>query len=107
MSNRTIPTVDLSKFVHGNEEERKAFVDKLGKAFHEVGFVGVVNHGIPKELVDGFYDESKTFFSQPVSTKRKYKLTNIQIMYTQRKHQNSTILEKNFIKDSRAQVVIY
>lgn len=77
MSNRTIPTVDLSKFVNGNAEERKAFVDKLGKAFHEVGFVGVVNHGIPKELVDGFYNESKTFFSQPVSTKRKYKLDGL------------------------------
>ncbi len=77
MSKRTIPTVDLSKFVHGNAEEQKAFVDKLGKAFHEVGFVGVINHGIPKELVSGFYDESKTFFSQPVSIKRKYKLEGL------------------------------
>lgn len=77
MSNRTIPTVDLSKFVHGNEEERKAFVDKLGKAFHEVGFVGVVNHGIDKSLVDSFYNASKAFFSQPVSVKRKYEVKDL------------------------------
>ena len=77
MSNRTIPTVDLSKFVHGNAEERKAFVDKLGKAFHEVGFVGVVNHGINKELVDGFYNASKEFFSQPVHIKRKYEIAGL------------------------------
>ncbi|MDF1699278.1 MAG: 2-oxoglutarate and iron-dependent oxygenase domain-containing protein [Saprospiraceae bacterium] len=77
MSNRTIPTVDLSKFVHGNAEERNAFVEKLGKAFHEVGFVGVVNHGIDKELVDGFYEASKTFFSQPVSIKRKYEIEGL------------------------------
>lgn len=77
MSNRTIPTVDLSKFVHGNEEEQKQFVDKLGKAFHEVGFVGVKNHGINKELVDGFYSSSKAFFSQPVSVKKKYEVAGL------------------------------
>lgn len=77
MSKRTIPTVDLSKFVNGSEEERKAFVDKLGIAFHEVGFVGVINHGIEKSLVDGFYNASKTFFSQPVSTKRKYEIKGL------------------------------
>jgi len=77
MSKRTIPTVDLSTFVNGNDEERKAFVDKLGKAFHEVGFVGVVNHGIEKTLVDGFYNSSKEFFSQPVSLKRKYEIKGL------------------------------
>ncbi len=74
---RTIPVVDLSSFVHGNEEQRKAFVDKLGKAFHEVGFVGVNNHGISKEIVDGFYDASKRFFSLPISKKRSYKLDGL------------------------------
>lgn len=74
---RTIPVVDLSTFVNGNESEREAFVNKLGQAFHEVGFVGVVNHGISDELVKNFYNASKTFFSQPVSVKRKYKLDGL------------------------------
>jgi len=39
--------------------------------------VGVVNHGIKEELVKGFYDASKSFFSQPVSIKRKYKLEGL------------------------------
>ncbi len=71
---RTIPVVDLSKFVNGNDEEKKAFVDKLGKAFHEVGFVGVINHGIPKELVQGFYSASKEFFSLRKDVKVKYEM---------------------------------
>ena len=50
MSNRTIPVVDLSKFVNGSEEDRNQFVADIGRAFHEVGFVGVVNHGIAKEI---------------------------------------------------------
>ena len=77
MSNRTIPVVDLSTFVHGNEEDRKAFVDKIGKAFHEVGFVGVEGHGVPKELVDNFYKASKEFFSLPVSQKRTFKIEGL------------------------------
>lgn len=69
-----VPTVDLSKFVHGNESERQQFVHDLGKAFHEVGFVAVVNHGIPKTLVDGFYAASKAFFAHEESVKRQYEI---------------------------------
>lgn len=74
MAERVIPVVDLSKFTNGNEAERMEFVKKLGDAFHEVGFVGVRNHGIPKELIDQFYDSSKEFFSLPVEVKKQYEI---------------------------------
>ncbi len=74
MSNRAIPLVDLSKFVNGTEEERTDFINTLGNAFHDVGFVGVINHGVPKELVDGFYGSAKDFFKLPVSTKKRYEI---------------------------------
>jgi isopenicillin N synthase-like dioxygenase len=77
MAERTIPTVDLSKFVSGNDEEREAFVAKLGDAFHNVGFVGVVNHGVPQSLIDNFYNASKNYFSQPVDIKRKYEIKDL------------------------------
>jgi isopenicillin N synthase-like dioxygenase len=77
MKNRAIPLVDLSKFVDGNEEDRKQFVSELGKAFHEVGFVGVINHGVPKEVIDGFFNASKDYFSLPVATKKKYELKGL------------------------------
>lgn len=77
MSNRAIPVVDLSKFVDGNESERLAFINDLGKAFHEVGFVGVVNHGIGKDLVDHFYGQSKEFFSLPTQAKKKYEVPGL------------------------------
>lgn len=77
MQERTIPVVDLSTFVDGSREDRQLFVDTLGDAFHSVGFVGVVNHGIPQELVDAFYAASKAFFSLPVSVKTKYKLDGL------------------------------
>ena len=77
MKEKGIPTVDLSKFVQGTAEERKAFVQDLGRAFHEVGFVAVVNHGIPKTLVDGFYAASRAFFALPEAVKRKYELAGL------------------------------
>ena len=77
MSNRAIPVVDLSKFVNGNEQERNAFVQKLGNAFHTVGFVGVINHGVPQEIVDSYYSASKDFFSMPKSIKSKYEVAGL------------------------------
>ena len=77
MSARTIPVVDLSKFIDGSDSEKKEFVQEIGKAFHEVGFVGVVNHGVPTEIVDNFYHSSKAFFSLPVDKKRTYLLDGL------------------------------
>jgi isopenicillin N synthase-like dioxygenase len=77
MSDRSIPLVDLSKFVNGTEEEKKEFIETLGKAFHEVGFVGVINHQVPKSLIKNFYEASKEFFSLPVSTKRNYEIAGL------------------------------
>ena len=77
MRKRNIPVVDLSKYVNGSAEDRSSFVQELGKAFHEIGFVGVVNHGITKDLVDRFYNESKGFFGLPRETKYKYELAGL------------------------------
>ncbi|MCF8246390.1 MAG: 2-oxoglutarate and iron-dependent oxygenase domain-containing protein [Saprospiraceae bacterium] len=74
MAKRAIPLVDLSKFTEGTPEERTAFVAELGKAFHEIGFVGVINHGIPKQLIDDFYRSSRAFFALPEDVKRKYEI---------------------------------
>lgn len=74
MTQRAIPLVDLQRFTRGDEIERQAFVDDLGEAFHVTGFVGVINHGIPQELVDRFYNESKAFFALPEEFKRRYEI---------------------------------
>ena len=77
MSEKVIPVVDLSKFVNGNETEREAFVQKLGKAFHEIGFVGVKNHGIPMSLIEGFYKSSKSFFALSRDVKTNYEIPEL------------------------------
>ena len=74
---RAIPLVDLSDFTKGDEASKKAFIKKLSKAFHEIGFVGVVNHGIPKALVNKFYAESQAFFMLPTEKKQKYEVPGL------------------------------
>ncbi len=71
---RGIPLVDLDMYVNGNAAQRTTFVEELGNAFHNVGFVGVVHHGIPKDLVEHFYVQAKDFFSLPLETKQKYEI---------------------------------
>jgi len=77
MGKRVIPVVDLDQFTKGDTSSKSAFVDKLGKAFHEVGFVGVVNHGISKTLIDDFYNASKAFFALPVAVKKQYEIAGL------------------------------
>ena len=77
MAKRAIPLVDLSQFVDGDEQQRKDFVAALGKAFHEIGFVGVINHGIPKKLIEDFYAASKAFFALPEAVKKKYEVPGL------------------------------
>lgn len=74
MSTRTIPVVDLQQYISGNDEEKAQFVKQLGEAFHNVGFVGVRNHGVPKDLIENFYRVSKDFFSQSVDVKKSYEI---------------------------------
>lgn len=77
MKEKGIPTVDLSQFAIGNAAEKENFVRDLGKAFHEVGFVAVVNHGVPKALIDQFYAASKAFFALPEAVKKQYEIPGL------------------------------
>ncbi|HSR37305.1 MAG TPA: 2-oxoglutarate and iron-dependent oxygenase domain-containing protein, partial [Phnomibacter sp.] len=68
----SIPVVDLSTFTNGSESDRKAFVYELGRAYEDVGFVAVKNHGIPDELIEELYRYVKEFFSLPLPIKKNY-----------------------------------
>ena len=77
MSKSIVPVVDLAKFTSGTPEEKSEFIKNLGKAFHEIGFVAVKNHGIPQELIDGFYRTAKSFFGLETNVKRSYEVPGL------------------------------
>lgn len=74
---RAIPVVDLKQYTYGSAQEREDFVQTLGDAFQNVGFVGVINHGVPKNLIEDFYKAAKEFFALPESVKQKYEILGL------------------------------
>lgn len=73
----TIPTVNFADFVSGDPVRKADFVQRLGKAYQEVGFVAVQNHGIDQQLVDGFYDAVERFFALPDTVKQQYEVPGL------------------------------
>ncbi len=72
-----IPTVDLADFLSENPNSKNAFVQKLGKAYEEIGFVAVKNHGLSDELRDQLYNKVQRFFSLPEHIKKKYEIEGL------------------------------
>ena len=64
-------------FVNGNPEQKSAFVQKLGQAYEDVGFVAVKNHGIPAELIADLYKYVQQFFSLPSEKKKKFEIPEL------------------------------
>ncbi len=69
-----IPSVDLNDF--RNQNSKSEFVAQLGKAFHEIGFVAVKNHGLTAIQTDTLYNSFKVFFNLPEYTKELYNIPN-------------------------------
>lgn len=72
-----IPVVDLADYLSGDEDRKKAFVQKLGTAYEEVGFVSVKNHGVPDELIANLYEHVQQFFSLPLDKKLNYEVPGL------------------------------
>ncbi|MDP4709736.1 MAG: isopenicillin N synthase family oxygenase [Saprospiraceae bacterium] len=77
MTNRSIPLVSLSDFTGGDPTARMAFVESLIQAFRDIGFVGVINHGIDPALIRKFYEVSAAFFALPEEQKRQYEIPGL------------------------------
>ena len=71
-----IPVVDLAQF-SGTPQEKTSFISALGKAYEEVGFVAVKNHGISDDTIDRLYRNTTAFFSLPSETKHKYEIPGL------------------------------
>lgn len=72
-----IPVVDLSDFLSGDQKRKQKFVNELGKAYEDVGFVAVKNHGIPDELIADLYKHVQQFFAMPSSVKKQYEVPGL------------------------------
>jgi len=77
MANNNIPGVDLADFLSDNPRRKQKFVNEIGKAFEEIGFVSLKNHFLSEELSEELYKEVKAFFALPYEVKRKYEIEGL------------------------------
>lgn len=77
MDFKNIPSVDLSDFTEGNKETKAAFVKELGKAYEEIGFVAVKNHGLSDALCNELYAQVKGFFTLSKEEKETYEIEGL------------------------------
>lgn len=72
-----IPLLDLEEFKNGSSAVKSGFVEKLGKAYEEIGFVAIKNHGLTDQMVDTIYNETKNFFALPNEIKSRYEIKEL------------------------------
>src|SRR5690554_3722457 len=72
-----IPSVDLADFLSDDPKRKQKFVDEIGKAYEEIGFVSLGNHFLSDELVDELYKEIKAFFALPAEVKETYEIEGL------------------------------
>jgi isopenicillin N synthase-like dioxygenase len=67
-----VPSLDLADFTSGDADRKRKFVQALGEAYTNIGFVAIKNHGLSDKLTNELYDIIKRFFAQPDEVKMKY-----------------------------------
>lgn len=77
MNQNGIPSVDLKDFLSEDPIRKQKFVNEIGRAYEDIGFVALKGHFLSDELVDQLYKSVKEFFALPVQTKEKYEVEGI------------------------------
>ncbi|GAB5566006.1 MAG: 2-oxoglutarate and iron-dependent oxygenase domain-containing protein [Winogradskyella sp.] len=72
-----IPSVDLKDFISEDPKRKQKFIDEIGQAYQDIGFVALKGHFLDDELVDKLYDEVKNFFNLPLDIKESYEIPGI------------------------------
>lgn len=72
-----IPSLDLNDFHRSNSSAKEKFVETLGVAYNNIGFVAIRNHFLNTEMQDKLYVAIKKFFALPEDVKKKYEHMDI------------------------------
>lgn len=72
-----IPSVDLADFLSEDPQRKQNFVNQLGKAYEEIGFVALKNHFLSDNLVEELYKEVRAFFDLSLENKEKYEIEGL------------------------------
>lgn len=74
---QNIPSVDLRDFLSDDPVRKQKFVNEIGTAYEEIGFVALKGHFLNEDLVKNLYQEVRSFFELPLTIKEKYEIPGI------------------------------
>ncbi|MGG5507592.1 MULTISPECIES: isopenicillin N synthase family dioxygenase [unclassified Myroides] len=74
---QNIPSVNLRDFLSDDPVRKQKFVNEIGQAYEEIGFVALKGHFLDDQLVENLYTEVRNFFNLPLETKEKYEIPGI------------------------------
>ncbi|TXI71679.1 MAG: isopenicillin N synthase family oxygenase [Cyclobacteriaceae bacterium] len=72
-----IPSLDLADFTSGDAQRKNKFVQQLGSAYNNIGFVAIKNHYLTDELSAKLYSTIKKFYALPDAVKQKYEIAGL------------------------------
>lgn len=72
-----VPSLDLADFTSGDESKKTAFIQALGDAYNNIGFVAIKNHGLTDEMTSKLYATIQEFFGLPDEVKQKYEVAEL------------------------------
>lgn len=64
-----IPSIDLNDFLSGDTHRKEKFVQELGRAYEEIGFVAVKGHLLTDDTSSTLYQQVQNFFNLPLDKK--------------------------------------
>lgn len=73
----SVPSVDLRDFLSDSPDRKNSFVQAIGRAYQDIGFVALNGHFLEDKLVEQLYEECKKFFALPLNVKQKYEIEGI------------------------------
>jgi len=69
-----VPVIDLAPWFAGTAAGREQVAAEVDAALRDIGFLLIVNHGVPTELRDAVRTAAHTFFALPEPVKMQYRI---------------------------------
>ncbi|SFS32155.1 isopenicillin N synthase family dioxygenase [Lutibacter maritimus] len=74
---KNIPSVNLADFLSEDAKRKQKFIQEIGEAYEEIGFVALKGHFLSDELSQNLYKEVTAFFDLPKEVKESYEIDGI------------------------------
>ena len=74
---KNIPSVNLADFLSEDPIKKQKFIQEIGEAYEEIGFVALKGHFLSDELSENLYKKIQAFFNLPEEVKESYEIDGI------------------------------